>query len=111
MRSVWSRVGAGSITRVVPAAYSPASSTQDLTCALATGMWYSMPCSARPPRSTSGGRPSAAVSISAPIRRSGSATRAIGRRVSDSSPVRQTSKGCAASRPASSRIEVPELPR
>ena len=36
-RSVWSRVGAFSRTRVVPAACSPASSTALLTCALATG--------------------------------------------------------------------------
>ena len=35
--SVWSRVGAGSITVVRPTAPSPASSTADLTCALATG--------------------------------------------------------------------------
>ena len=37
MRSVWSRVGAGSTTVVSPSAYSPASSTADFTCALATG--------------------------------------------------------------------------
>ena len=36
-RSVWSRLGAGSITVVEPDAFIPASSTQDLTCALATG--------------------------------------------------------------------------
>ena len=38
IRSVWSRLGAGSTTLVVPAAASPASSTQDFTCALATGI-------------------------------------------------------------------------
>ena len=37
MRSVWSRVGAGSVTEVVPLAYSPASNTQDFTWALAMG--------------------------------------------------------------------------
>jgi hypothetical protein len=37
IRSVWSRLGAGSTTVVVPPAPSPASSTQDFTCALATG--------------------------------------------------------------------------
>ena len=37
MRSVWSRLMPGSVTRVVPWAYSPASSTQDLIWALATG--------------------------------------------------------------------------
>ena len=38
MRSVWSRVTAGSTTVVSPSAYSPASSTADFTWALATGM-------------------------------------------------------------------------
>ena len=39
IRSVWSRLGAGSTTVVgPPAAYSPASSTHDLTWALATGL-------------------------------------------------------------------------
>ena len=37
IRSVWSRLGTGSRTRVSPAASSPASSTQDFTWALATG--------------------------------------------------------------------------
>ncbi|SFV76270.1 hypothetical protein MNB_SUP05-10-177 [hydrothermal vent metagenome] len=37
MRSVWSRVGAGSVTQVSPSAYKPAKSTQDFTCAEATG--------------------------------------------------------------------------
>ena len=37
MRSVWSRVGAGSVTVVMPSAYSPASRIADFTCALATG--------------------------------------------------------------------------
>ena len=37
MRSVWSRVGSGSITRVSPSASRPAKSRQDLTWALATG--------------------------------------------------------------------------
>ena len=36
-RSVWSRLGSGSITVVVPSASSPAISTHDLTCAEATG--------------------------------------------------------------------------
>ena len=38
MRSVWSRVGAGSVTRVSPWAYKPASMSEDFTCALAIGM-------------------------------------------------------------------------
>ena len=37
MRSVWSRLGAGSVMLVVPSAVSAASRMQDLTCALATG--------------------------------------------------------------------------
>ena len=37
MRSVWSRVGTGSTTVVSPSAKSPAISTADFTCALATG--------------------------------------------------------------------------
>ena len=36
-RSVWSRLGAGSLTLVEPAASIPAISTHDLTWALATG--------------------------------------------------------------------------
>ena len=37
IRSVWSRVGAGSVTLVAPDASSPANSTHDLICAEATG--------------------------------------------------------------------------
>ena len=37
MRSVWSRLAAGSVTVVAPSAARPASSTHDFTCALATG--------------------------------------------------------------------------
>jgi len=53
----------------------------------------------------------AVVSICAPICRSGSTMRRIGRRDSDSSPIRVVGKFWAASRPVISRIEVPELPR
>ncbi|MCY1438096.1 hypothetical protein D9M71_542800 [compost metagenome] len=59
----------------------------------------------------SGGRPSAPVSITAPISRRGLATRFIGRLDSEASPVRVVSNGWAASRPLSRRMEVPELPR
>ena len=38
IRSVWSRVGSASITTVCAGAFSPASSTADLICALATGV-------------------------------------------------------------------------
>ena len=48
MRSVWSRLGAGSTTVVEPSASIPAISTQDLTWALATGSAYSMPAELGP---------------------------------------------------------------
>ena len=38
IRSVWSRVTAGSTTVVAPSAYRPASSSADFTWALATGI-------------------------------------------------------------------------
>ena len=110
MRSVWSRVGAGSTTAVSPSAYSPASRTADLTCALATGSRYSMPVSALPPRTRTGGRPSR-VATRAFISPSGSATRAIGRRISDSSPTSSVSNAWPAKSPENSRMDVPELPR
>ena len=102
---------AGSCTVVVPEACSPASSTADLTCALAIGLSYSMPVSARPPSIDSGGRPSAAVAMRAPIEPSGSTTRAIGRPDSDASPVSVAGTPTPASSPTISRIAVPELPR
>ena len=37
MRSLWSRAGPGSVTRVTPSAANPASSVQPATCALAIG--------------------------------------------------------------------------
>ena len=51
------------------------------------------------------------ASIFAPIRRSGSMMRPIGRFERDASPTSRLSKGCPASIPASSRIVVPELPQ
>ena len=84
--SVWSRVGVGSTTVVGPLALRPASRTADFTCALATGSSYVMPRSASTPSIVSGAWPSV-VSICAPIWRSGSAMRSIGRCESDSSPV------------------------
>jgi hypothetical protein len=47
----------------------------------------------------------------APINNNGSTTRAIGRRLSDSSPNSSESKGCPARMPASMRIVEPELPQ
>ena len=70
-----------------------------------------------PPRTRSGGNTSPGragstrPSTVAPMRRSGSATRRIGRRVSEASPTSSVSNGRPASRPISSRIVVPELPQ
>ena len=75
-----------------------------------------MPASA-PPRTRSGGKTSPGragsmrPSTVAPIWRSGSATRRIGRRVSEASPHSSVSNGRPASRPMSRRMVVPELPQ
>ena len=64
-RSVWSRVGSGSTTVVVPEARSPASSTALLICALGTSGVCMMPASAPPvtverrPSALGGGDPRA----------------------------------------------------
>ncbi len=84
-RSVWSRLGSGSITVVVPEASSPAISTHDLTWALATGSSYSIPRSGMP-CTVKGAKRCSCASIHAPIWRSGIATRSTGRRRIDSSP-------------------------
>ncbi len=62
-----------------------------------------------PPRTVIGSRPPS-DSNRAPIRLSGSMTRRIGRRRSESSPVSVVEKGRPARRPASNRAVVPELP-
>ena len=109
-RSVWSRLGSGSTTVVVPSASSPASSTQLLTCAEATGSSYSIPCSRRP-AIASGVKRSSRARSSAPICASGRATRSTGRRRMLSSPSSvQLPSGCPASQPGSSRSSVPALP-
>ena len=54
MRSVWSRLGAGSRTVVLPSASIPAISRHDLTWALATGSSWWAPVSSTP-RTVSGG--------------------------------------------------------
>ena len=110
MRSVWSRLGRGSITRVSPSARRPANSRQDLTWALATGSSYSMPLRGAPSIVRGGSRSSRAES-EAPIARRGSATRSTGRRRIESSPSSsQVPPGCPASQPGSSRSRVPALP-
>jgi len=93
---------------VSPSANSPASRMADLTCALATGSRYSIPLRF-PPRMVSGGsRPPSRPRTVAPIRRSGSATRPIGRRRSGSVPVSTVVNGWPAMSPASRRMVVPE---
>ena len=107
---MWSRLGAGSVTEVVPSASSPASRTQDLTCALATGRSWWTPCR-RAPWTVKGGRCPPVASITAPMAASGPAMRSTGRRrieLSPSSVKRRPS--WPASHPGSSRMSVPALP-
>ena len=109
-RSVWSRLGPGSVTVVDPEASIPAISTHDFTCALGTGSSYSMPVS-EAPRTVSGGKRPSRASMVAPIIRSGSATRSTGRRRIVSSPSSvQTPPGCPASQPGRRRMSVPAFP-
>ena len=86
IRSLWSRLTAGAMTVVAASAYSAANRIADFTCALATGIRYSMPCRRRPPPMSTGGVP-LCVRTSAPIERSGAATRSIGRFMSEASPI------------------------
>ena len=82
----------------------------DFTCAEATGSAYSIPRRSPAPSTISGARP-CVVSIRAPIRVSGSATRSIGRERSDSSPVSSKRPCWPATIPVSSRRSVPALPQ
>src|ERR1700730_5429002 len=106
-RSVWSRVATGSTTEVGPLAVSPASRSALFTWALGTESTWRRPCS-RAPVTVSGARPSR-DSILAPMVRSGSTTRAIGRRLSDASPSRVADTQLPASRPSNRRMVVPEF--
>ena len=106
--SVWARVGTCSRTTVSPSAPRPASST-----ALHLGAGHRervvdavQAAAVDPQRRVTGRRPSTV----APMSRSGSATRSIGLRDSDSSPVSSVTQGKAAQNPASRRMPVPELP-
>jgi hypothetical protein len=66
----------------------------------------------RAPRTASGRRlPSRRPTTVAPMRRSGAATRSIGRLRSDASPVMTDQKGWPASTPTRSLAPVPELPQ
>src|ERR1700682_672200 len=106
-RSVWSRVATGSTTVVGPLAESPARSSALFTWALGTESTCRRPCN-RVPVTVSGARPSC-DSILAPMVRSGSTTRAIGRRRSDVSPSKVADTQLPARRPSISRMVVPEL--
>ena len=79
-RSVWSRVGPGVVDRrSCPSAASAASVTAPSTCALATGRSCSQRARAAARRAMRSGACPSVVSTAAPIRRSGAATRSIGR--------------------------------
>ena len=109
--SVWARVVTRSRTMVGPTAARPANRMADFTWALATLVVQSMPCSV-PPLTTSGGRHCGPdPTTEAPINSRGSATRSMGRVLREASPIRTVSHGKPATMPASSRIEVPELPQ
>src|ERR1700694_4019752 len=106
-RSVWSRVATGSTTVVGPLAESPARRSALFTWALGTESTWRRPCS-RVPVTVSGARPSR-DSILAPMVRSGSTPRAIGRRLSDASPSKVADTQLPASKPSNRRMVVPEL--
>src|SRR6185369_809886 len=95
---------------VTPSANKPACSRHDLTCALGTGMLYSIALSF-PPVIRSGGLPPPLEDIFAPILSSGVITRAMGRFERDSSPNNSVVKSCPARMPLSMRMVDPELPQ
>ena len=109
IRSVWSRDAAGCTTDVSPSAYRPATRIDDLSCALATGISYVIPCRSPPSNTSGASEPSCLAVILAPIRSRGTSIRFIGLRRREASPVMTLMKGCAASRPDSSRMVVPLL--
>ena len=75
-------------------------------------MAYSIAFGVAVPRIASGSRvPSARPTSVAPIFRSGSAMRPIGRRRMDASPVIRVQNGWPARTPHSSRAAVPEFPQ
>ncbi len=99
------------MTVVGPFPESPARRIADFTCALATGDRQVNPSSTRRPWTRSGAVPSGDAAIAAPIARSGSTTRSIGRLRNEASPSRVASHSLPASTPASRRMVVPELPQ
>ena len=93
-RSVWSRDVVFSVMLVVPCAKRPASSRHDFNCALATGSVYSMPVSgAALDLQWRGVLVAPALEIFAPIWRSGSTMRFIGRLESEASPTSRLLNG------------------
>ena len=99
------------MTTVSPGAESPASRTADFNWADGTGGSNTIGIGSRAPLSVNGKRPSAATTVRAPIRSSGSSTRRIGRRRSEASPSNVAVIGQPATAPSMSRHPVPELPR
>ena len=110
MRSVWSRDSAGCITDVSPSAYIPAIRMHDFSCALATGISYSMPLSPPPLNARGASDPPPLPLTSAPIWLRGRRIRFMGRRRNDGSPLMTLKKGWLAKSPDTSRIVVPLLP-
>ena len=109
---MWSREASASITVVAPGALRPASRTADLICAEATGVRYSIGAGSRAPLSTIGQRPpSASESTWAPMSRSGSRMRRIGRLRSEASPSKVAVIPCPPTTPIISRQPVPALPK
>ena len=70
-----------------------------------------MSACSRPPRIVSGSASPWASSMRAPMARSGSVTRRIGRRRSEASPVSVAANRCPARMPSMRRAIVPELPQ
>ena len=114
MRSVWSRESAGSLTETRTRARTPASSTADLTCALATlARWrsgLSWPVArARTRTGSRSGSPS--YSIRVPMARRGYTIRRMGRLRSDGSPSRTAATPAPDRIPVSNRAVVPLFPQ
>ena len=109
---MWSRVGPGTVIVVVPSAARPARATQPRTWALATGSRCSSARKRRCARGCGRARARRSSRPSAPIARSGAATRSIGRRESDASPtsVALPRAGRRAPRRAAAS-SCPELPQ
>ena len=87
IRSLWSRLWAGSITVVGPSAVRPASRIALFTWAEATGVWIVAPWSCWPCTASGAKLPPLRPWIRAPICESGSPTRRIGRPRREPSPL------------------------